>query len=129
MAVDPNAPYDPDNIFARILRGEIPVEKVYEDEYALAFPDIAPQARIHVLIIPRGSYICATDFGERASEAEQAGLSRAIAHVAARLGVTGSGYRVISNTGADAGQEVAHYHLHLLAGEPLGTKLIRPNAK
>ncbi|MCQ9154652.1 histidine triad nucleotide-binding protein [Acidomonas methanolica] len=113
-------PYDDQNIFARILRGEIPVQAVYEDEYALAFPDIAPKAPVHVLVIPRGRYISHADFSARASDAEITGFTRAVGEVARKLGVEQSGYRLLSNSGPNAGQEVPHYHVHLLAGERLG---------
>ncbi len=112
--------YDHDNIFAKILRGEIPCNKVYEDEYALAFHDIAPQAPVHVLIIPKGAYVSFDDFSAQASAEEIAGFYRAAQQVAQSLGVTGSGYRVLANTGAHAHQEVPHYHLHLFAGCDLG---------
>ena len=125
MAVDLRLPYDPQNIFAKILRGEIPVKPIYEDDFALAFPDIAPQAPVHVLIIPKGHYVSAQDFGLHASVAEIAGFTRAISEVAAALDVSEEGYRLISNAGGDAGQEVPHYHVHLLAGEKLSAKLVR----
>jgi len=117
------AEYDPNNIFARILRGEIPAHKVYEDEYALAFRDIAPQAPTHVLVIPKGAYVSLDDFSAQASEAEIAGLIRALGLVARQLGVAESGFRVLSNTGRDSHQEVPHLHFHLFAGQPLGPLL------
>ncbi|NVN44489.1 histidine triad nucleotide-binding protein [Asaia siamensis] len=129
MTVDLQAPYDTDNIFAKILRREIPVEIIYEDDYALAFPDIAPQAPIHVLIIPKGAYVSSADFGASASDAEIVGLARAITNVAENLGLSHSGYRLISNTGPDAGQEVPHYHVHLLAGAKLSAKLIKKTSE
>lgn len=115
--------YDPDNVFARILRGEIPCRKVHEDEHALAFHDINPMAPVHVLVIPKGAYVSMADFAANASAAEIAGLFRAVGQVAERLGVAGSGYRVLTNAGADANQEVPHLHLHLFAGAPLGPML------
>lgn len=117
--------YDDSNIFARIIRGEIPCEKVYEDDYALAFPDINPQAPTHVLIVPKGPYVSHDDFSRNGSDAEIAGLWRAVGEVARRLGVVDSGYRVLANTGSDAGQEVPHFHVHLFAGKPLGPLLAR----
>ena len=112
--------YDPNNIFARILRGEIPCRKVYEDAYVLAFHDIQPQAPVHVLVVPRGAYVSWDDFHETASDAEQAALSRAVGVVARLTGVATSGYRVISNCGRDGHQEVPHLHLHVLGGRPMG---------
>ena len=117
--------YDPDNIFAKILRGEIPCEKVYEDDYALAFPDINPQAPTHVLVIPKGPYISQDDFSEKASEAEIAGFWRAVGAIARELGVADSGYRFLANTGPDAHQEVMHFHVHLFAGRKLGPMLAK----
>jgi len=115
--------YDPQNIFAKILRGEIPCNKVYEDEYTLAFHDIAPQAPVHVLVIPKGPYVSHDDFSEKASEAEIAGLARAVGHVARELGLEASGYRLIANHGNDGGQEVPHYHVHICGGGRLGRML------
>jgi len=129
MAVDLALPYDPANVFAKILRREIPVAVFYEDDHALAFPDISPQAPIHMLIIPKGAYVSSADFALKASDAEIAGFARAVAQVAEKLGLTSQGYRLISNTGPDAGQEVPHYHVHLLAGEKLSAKLIKENTK
>jgi len=117
--------YDDSNIFARILRGEIPCQKVYEDDYALAFPDIHPQAPTHVLVIPKGPYASHDDFSRNGSEAEIAGFWRAVGEVARRLGVVEAGYRFLANTGPDAGQEVPHFHVHLFAGQPLGPMLTR----
>jgi len=123
MAVDISAPYDPDNIFARILRGEIPAKRVWEDEHAVAFEDIAPQAPTHVLVIPRGAYVSWDDFADRASDAEIAGFVRAVGTVARQLGLPGSGYRLLANVGAHGGQEVPHLHVHLFGGRPLGAML------
>lgn len=120
MPIDPTAPYDPDNIFAKILRGEIPCNKVYEDEWALAFHDIAPQAPIHILVIPKGPYVSLDDFAAEASSDEIAGFYRAVAHIARELGLVEPGYRVLSNIGAHGGQEVPHLHVHLFGGRPLG---------
>ncbi|WP_260291844.1 histidine triad nucleotide-binding protein [Sedimenticola hydrogenitrophicus] len=112
--------YDPNNIFARILRGEIPCNKVYEDEYALAFHDIAPQAPVHVLVIPKGEYISFDDFSRDATAEFMAGFYRAAQQVTEILGLQAGGYRILANTGADAHQEVAHFHLHIFAGCDLG---------
>ena len=106
--------YDKENIFAKILRGEIPCDKVYEDEYALAFNDIAPQAPIHALVIPKGEYISFDDFSSTASAEEITGFYRAAQKVAAELGLKEGGYRTLANTGSDAHQEVPHFHLHIL---------------
>ena len=112
--------YDKDNIFARILRGEIPCNKVYEDESALAFHDIAAQAPVHVLVIPKGEYVSFDDFSQSAPAELVTGFYRAVQKVAEQLGLQEGGYRVISNIGADAHQEVMHYHLHVFAGCDLG---------
>ena len=117
--------YDNDNIFAKILRGEIPCDKVYEDDYALAFKDIAPQAAVHVLVIPKGAYISLDDFSAKASADEIAGLYRAVGEVARQMGVSEGGYRTIANTGADGGQEVPHFHVHILGGEKVGPMVCR----
>jgi diadenosine tetraphosphate (Ap4A) HIT family hydrolase len=113
-------PYDPQNIFAKILRGEIPNKTVFEDEHVLAFHDIAPQAPVHVLVIPKGAYVSARDFAARASDAEMAGFWRAVGRVAAELGLEQAGYRLLTNHGVNAGQEVPHFHVHLFGGGPLG---------
>ncbi len=115
--------YDDTNIFARILRGEIPAKKIYEDDYALAFHDIGPQAPVHVLVIPKGAYISIVDFGAKATEAEIAGFYRAVAKVAKDLGLQEDGFRTIANTGLHGGQEVPHFHVHLLGGRKLGPML------
>ncbi len=112
--------YDRNNVFAKILRGEIPCKKAYEDEYALAFHDIAPQAPVHVLVIPKGEYVSFDDFSAKASPEAAAGFYRAVQKVAAALGLGEKGYRVLSNVGPDAHQEVMHYHLHVFAGCDLG---------
>jgi histidine triad (HIT) family protein len=125
MPIDATQPYDEQNIFARILRGEIPSKTVYEDEFALAFHDINPQAPHHVLVIPKGSYVSWDDFSGRASEGEIAGFVRAVGHVAREAGLVGQGYRLLANTGLDAHQEVPHLHVHIFAGQPLGPMLAR----
>lgn len=116
--------YDPSNIFAKILRGEIPCKKVYENEYALAFHDIAPKAPTHVLVIPKGAYVSHTDFTEKASNEEIAGFERAVGKVAQEVKIAASGYRLIANAGANAHQEVPHYHVHILGGRALGPMLV-----
>ncbi len=113
--------YDKSNIFARILRGEIPCNKVYEDDYALAFHDIAPQAPVHVLVIPKGEYVSFDDFSRDAPAEAIAGFYRAVQKVAQQLGLQQDGYRVLANTGANAHQEVPHFHLHIFAGCDLGS--------
>ncbi|ACI51403.1 histidine triad (HIT) protein [Gluconacetobacter diazotrophicus PA1 5] len=123
MAVSGLGPYDPQNVFARILRGEIPCRKIYENEYALAFHDIAPKAPVHALIIPKGPYVSFADFSSQASDAEIGGFTRAVGHVAAQLGLEDAGYRLLSNMGAAAGQEVPHFHVHLFGGAALGPML------
>jgi histidine triad (HIT) family protein len=115
--------YDENNVFARILRGEIPCQKLYEDEYALAFPDIRPHAPTHVLVIPKGKYVSLTDFGARATPAEITGFFRAVSQLAEQSGVAQSGYRVIANAGPDSNQEVPHFHVHILGGRNLGRLL------
>lgn len=120
MPIDPTLPYDNGNVFARILRGELPSNKVYEDEFALAFHDIAPQAPVHILVIPKSRYVSWDDFSAQASDAEIAGFSRAIGHVARDAGLVEAGYRVLYNVGIDGGQEIAHLHAHIFAGRPLG---------
>jgi histidine triad (HIT) family protein len=115
--------YDPDNIFARILRGEISCRKVFEDEHVLAFHDIHPQAPVHILVIPKGAYVSLDDFSSRASVAEIAGFIRAVGAVARDHGVVETGYRILANHGVDAHQEVPHFHLHVFGGRPLGRML------
>lgn len=112
--------YDDQNIFAKILRGEIPCTPVYDDAYVLAFPDISPQAKVHILVIPKGAYVSIDDFGESASADEIAGFYRAVSKIAADAGLSAGGYRVIANTGVDGGQEIPHFHAHILGGEKLG---------
>jgi histidine triad (HIT) family protein len=122
--------YDDQNVFARILRGEIPAKTVHETEHSLAFHDIEPQAPIHVLVIPRGRYVNYDHFGEAASEAEIVDFTRAVAHVARQLGCAqaagGDGYRILANAGPDAHQEVPHLHVHLFAGAFLGRMIKVP---
>jgi len=125
MPIDATLPYDDTNIFARILRGEIPSKKVYEDDHALAFHDIAPQAPTHILVIPKGRYVSWDDLSERATDAEIAGFVRAVGLVARAAGLVAPGYRLLANVGAHAGQEVAHLHVHIFAGGPLGPMLAR----
>lgn len=112
--------YDKNNLFAKILRGEIPCQKVYEDEAALAFYDIHPVKKVHILVIPKGAYVSFDDFTAQASTEEQIGFYKAVQTVAAQVGVSASGYRLVANHGADGGQEVPHYHVHILGGEPVG---------
>ena len=115
--------YDESNIFAKILRGEIPCEKVYEDEYALAFPDIRPLAPVHLLVIPKGPYVSLDDLTANASAEFIGGFFRAVGEVARKVGVVENGYRILANNGADAHQEVMHFHLHIFAGRQLGGML------
>jgi histidine triad (HIT) family protein len=125
MPIDARAPYDPDNIFARILRGEIPCRKVHEDEHALAFHDINPQAPHHILVIPKGPYVSWDDFSARATEAEIAGFVRAVGQVARDAGLVEPGYRLLANIGLDGHQEVPHLHVHIFGGRALGPMLAR----
>ncbi len=118
--------YDDNNIFARILRGEVPCNKVYEDDHALAFHDIHPQAPVHVLVIPKGPYVSMDDFSAKAPPEMIGGFFKAIGTIARQLGVDHSGYRLIVNTGRDGHQEVMHLHVHIFAGRPLGPMLRRP---
>ncbi len=122
-------PYDHDNIFAKILRGEIPAKKVFEDPFALAFHDINPQAPVHVLVIPKGAYVSLDDFLDDAPDAQVTGFFRAVGKVARELGLAesqgGPGFRVLSNAGGDAHQEVPHLHVHLFGGRPLGPMLVK----
>jgi diadenosine tetraphosphate (Ap4A) HIT family hydrolase len=125
MPIDATQPYDPGNIFAKILRGEIPCEKVYEDEWALAFRDIAPQAPVHLLVIPKGAYVGWDDFTASASEEEIAGFVRAVGRIAREHDLVGPGYRLLVNLGGHGGQEVPHLHVHLFGGRPLGPMIAR----
>jgi histidine triad (HIT) family protein len=115
--------YDDSNIFARILRGEVPCQRVYENDHALAFHDINPLAPVHVLVIPKGAYVSMVDFSAEASTEEIAGFFRAVGEAAAQLGVAEGGYRILANSGADANQEVPHFHVHIFGGAPLGPML------
>lgn len=117
--------YDDQNVFAKILRGEIPCNKVYESDHALAFHDLSPQADVHVLVIPKGPYISMADFTAKASDAEIAGFFRAVGQVARDMGVEESGYRTINNNGTNSHQEVPHMHTHVLGGRPLGPLLMK----
>jgi histidine triad (HIT) family protein len=125
MPIDATQPYDESNIFARILRGEIPNRTVYEDEHALAFHDINPLAPTHILVIPKGPYVSWDDFSERASDAEIAGFVRAVGKVARDEGLVAPGYRLLANAGTNSGQEVPHLHVHIFAGRGLGPMLAR----
>ncbi len=124
MPVSGRGPYDKQNIFARILRGEIPCKRVFENEVALAFHDIAPQAPVHVLVIPKGEYVSFADFSAQAPVGTVAAFFRAVGEVAALLGLEDAGYRLIANMGPDSGQEVPHFHVHILAGRPMGHMLV-----
>lgn len=115
--------YDPNNVFAKILRGELPCSKVYENEYALAFNDISPQAPVHVLVIPKGPYVSMDDFSKIASLEEIAGFTRAIGETARILGLDENGYRTVTNIGHDGLQEVQHLHTHIFGGTRLGSML------
>lgn len=117
--------YDPNNIFARILRGEIPCNKVYEDDHVLAFGDIAPQAPVHILVIPKGAYTSVEDFGANATPVEIKAFYAAVAKIVEEKDLTTQGFRTISNSGINGGQEVPHYHLHILGGKKLGPMLAK----
>ena len=125
MPIDATQPYDDQNVFAKILRGEIPSKRVYEDDFAIAFHDISPQAPVHILVIPKGAYVSWDDFSERAPDAEIAGFVRAVGHVAREQGLVAPGYRLLANVGRDSGQEVPHLHVHIFAGRGLGPMLAR----
>jgi diadenosine tetraphosphate (Ap4A) HIT family hydrolase len=125
MPIDATLPYDDSNIFARILRGEIPCTKVHEDEHALAFHDINAQAPVHILVIPKGAYVSWDDFSARAPDAEIAGFVRAVGHVAREQGLVAPGYRLLANAGMNSGQEVPHLHVHIFGGKGLGPMLAR----
>ncbi|APR52638.1 histidine triad nucleotide-binding protein [Sphingomonas koreensis] len=125
MPIDATQPYDDQNIFAKILRGEIPSKRVYEDAYAIAFHDINPLAPTHLLVIPTGAYVSWDDFSARASDAEIAGFVRAVGIVARQAGAVEPGYRLLANVGANGGQEVPHLHIHIFAGKTLGPMLTR----
>ena len=125
MPIDATAPYDDGNIFARILRGEIPNKTDYENEWSLAFHDIAPQAPVHVLVIPKGAYVSWDDFTAKASNEELAGFIRAVGTVARDLGLPVPGYRLLANIGGHGQQEVPHLHVHIFGGKQLGAMLPR----
>ncbi len=125
MPIDATLPYDNTNLFARILRDEIPATRVYEDDWAVAFLDINPQSPTHILVVPRGSYVSWDDFTAYGSDTEVAGFVRAVGHIARAAGLTAPGYRLIANIGLDAHQEVPHLHVHIMAGRPLGPLLAR----
>lgn len=125
MPIDATLPYDEGNIFARILRGEIPAGKVYEDEHALAFHDINPLAPTHILVIPKGPYVSWDDFSARGADAEIAGFVRAVGTVARAAGLVAPGYRLLANVGPAGGQEVPHLHVHIFGGRGLGPMLAR----
>ena len=124
MPIDSKQAYDDQNIFARILRGELPCKKVLENDQVLAFHDINPLAPVHVLVIPKGAYVSWDDFSEKASDREMAALTRAVGEVARMVGADTQGYRVLSNVGKRGGQEVPHCHVHVFGGQPLGPMLV-----
>jgi len=126
MPVAGLGPYDDQNIFARLLRDEIPSRRVYEDEWAVAFHDIAPQAPLHILVVPRGRHVSLADFTQQASDAEIAGFFRAVGTVARQFGLEDPGYRILANMGRHGGQEVPHFHVHLFGGAPLGRMIADP---
>jgi len=128
MPVSGLGPYDDQNIFARILRDEIPSRRVYEDRWAIAFHDVAPQAPVHVLVIPRGPYVSLADFAATAPDAEIAGFFRAVGAVARQLELEAPGYRIVSNMGGHGRQEVPHLHVHLFGGAALGMMTARTGA-
>lgn len=125
MPIDATQRYDESNIFARILRGEIPSNTVHEDEHVLAFRDINPLSPTHILVIPKGAYVSWDDFSKHASDVEIAAFVRAVGQVARDAGLVASGYRLLANSGLDSGQEVPHLHVHIFGGRPLGPMLAR----
>jgi diadenosine tetraphosphate (Ap4A) HIT family hydrolase len=125
MPIDPTKPYDDNNIFAKILRGEIPSSTVYEDEHVLAFRDINPLAPTHILVIPKGPYVSWDDFSEKAADEEIAAFVRAVGRIARDAGLVADGYRLLGNVGFNSGQEVPHLHVHIFGGRPLGPMLAR----
>ncbi len=129
MSVDATQPYDDQNIFAKILRGEIPSKTVFEDDYTLAFHDIAPWAPTHILVIPKGAYVSWDDFSERASDAEITSFIRTTGKIARDAGLVEPGYRLLANTGPDSHAEVPHLHVHILAGRPLGPMLAENDSR
>ncbi len=125
MPINAKLPYDDGNIFARILRGELPAKKLMESEHSFAFHDINPLAPIHVLVIPKGAYVSWDDFAAKASDSEIADFTRTIGKVAAMVGADAQGYRLLSNIGKRGGQEVPHLHVHIFGGAPLGPMLLK----
>ena len=125
MPIDASLPYDDSNILARVLRGELPSNKVLESDHSLAIHDINPLAPIHVLVMPKGAYVSWDDFSAKASEAEIADFVRAVGEVGRMTGASAQGYRVMANIGKRGGQEIAHLHVHLFGGAPLGPMLAR----
>jgi len=125
MPIDATRPYDDDNIFAKILRREVPCRPVYEDDHVLAFHDINPLAPNHILVIPKGRYVSWDDFSSTASDEEIDAFVRAVGVIAREAGLVEPGYRLLANVGADGGQEVPHFHLHLFGGRGLGPMLAR----
>jgi len=123
MPIDATLPYDDGNIFARILRGELPCKKVYEDDHVLAFHDINPLAPLHILVIPKGPYVSWDDFSAKASDSEISAFVRGVGKVARDNGLVEPGYRLLANTGRNGGQEVPHLHVHIFAGKRLGMML------
>ena len=117
--------YDPENVFAKILRSEIPCDRVYEDDWALAFKDINPQAPVHILVVPKGEYVSSDDFAANASDAEIVGFFRAIGEIARLSDIVNSGYRILANHGRDGHQEVPHFHIHIFGGRDLGGMIKR----
>ncbi len=116
--------YDLNNIFARILRQEIPCQRVFEDDFILAFHDIHPKAPIHILVIPKGEYVNSQDFHENASAEQIVHFYKKVSEIASASQLDQDGYRIIANTGANSGQEVEHYHIHILGGRPLGPMIV-----
>lgn len=126
MPIDATQPYDDGNVFARILRGELPAKKVYEDEHALAFHDINPQAPVHILVIPKGRYVSWDDFAAKADDGEVAGFIRAVGHVAREAGLVEPGYRLLANIGGHGHQEVPHLHVHIFGGRQFREMIPQP---
>ena len=125
MPIDHKQPYDPSNILARVVRGDLPSNVVVDSMHSLALHDIAPLAAIHVLVVPKGDYVSFEDFATNASDAEIVDLVRTIGKAAAETGADAQGYRILANTGKRAGQEIPHLHVHLFGGQPLGPMLVK----
>jgi diadenosine tetraphosphate (Ap4A) HIT family hydrolase len=123
MPIDAALPYDDSNVFARILRGELPCSRVYEDDHVLAFNDINPVAPVHILVVPKGAYVSWDDFSERGSPEEITGFVRAVGRIAREAGLVSAGYRLLANVGKNSGQEVPHLHVHIFGGRGLGPML------